>query len=103
MSLDSFLCVSDVRLLTELLTGCVRVEVRFTLTLRAALSRRSVHPLTVGQVISLNLVTQDGSAVTHADPAGVWLPDVFVGVRLTVLRAALVISCGQNKRTNVSN
>lgn len=67
------------------------------LTHGAALSLRDHHLLTVTQLITLDLITQDLTAVTHADPAWFRLPDVPVGVHLAVRCAAHIIACSRQR------
>lgn len=58
-----------------------------------AFTIRNDDLLTVGHLITVHIVTQDGAAVTDADPARLWFPHVSVGVHLPILKAAEVISC----------
>lgn len=46
----------------------------------------------LAQVITLYLIAEHLSVVAHADPTWLRLPDVPVGVRLAVRRAALVVT-----------
>jgi len=62
------------------------------LTDGAAPPRRDGEVDALAQVITLDLVAEHLSIVAHADPTWLWLPDVPVGVRLAVHRAALVVT-----------
>lgn len=75
---------------------------RVCLTNGAALAFRDHHLLTVTQLITLDLVTQDLTVVTHADPAWLRLPDVPVGVHLAVRCAAHIIACSRQRWEDTS-
>lgn len=73
------------------------------LTDGAALALGDHHLLTVAQLVTLDLIAQHLTVVTHADPARFRLPDVPVGVDLTVRRAAALVACsGDQVRGRVS-
>lgn len=75
---------------------------RVRLTNGAALALRDHHLLTVAQLITLDLVTQDLTVVAHADPAWFRLPDVPVGVHLAVRCAAHIIACSRQRWEDTS-
>lgn len=62
---------------------------------RAAFSIRDPDLLAVTDLITLHIVAQDGTTVTHTDPARFGFPDVSVGVDLPVFYTAqlIYISC----------
>lgn len=60
-------------------------------THRAALSLRDGHLLTVPHHLTLHLLTDGGSTVTHTHPARLWGPHVVVGVHLPVVPAGLIL------------
>ena len=62
------------------------------LTDGAALPVGDAEALALPQVVTLDLVAEHLSVVAHTDPAWLRLPDVPVGVRLAVRRAALVVT-----------
>ena len=62
------------------------------LTDGAALPVGDAEALALPEVVTLDLVTQHLAVVAHADPTWLGLPDVPVGVRLAVRRAALVVT-----------
>ena len=62
------------------------------LTDGAALPVGDAEALALPEVFTLDLVAEHLSIVAHADPTWLRLPDVPVGVRLAVRRAALVVT-----------
>lgn len=79
---------------TSTATATASISVRVgALAYWAAFTFRNDDLLTVGHLITLHLITQDGATVTHTDPARLRFPHVSVGVDLSVLIAVEVISC----------
>lgn len=66
--------------------GCIR------LADGAALAVGDVHLLAIAQVLTLDLIAENLTIVTHTNATWFWFPDVPVGVHLAVRRAAQLIT-----------
>lgn len=82
--------LSPAQRLTVAALSAVRGRIR--LADGAALAVGDVHLLAVAQVLALDLIAENLTAVAHANATWFRFPDVPVGVHLAVRRAAQLIT-----------